>query len=66
MKRNTEVLMHKRKTGLLSFSDGRKFAHEMLPQMNLDFQNKIRVHLEATGEYVVVASGENVRHRGSA
>ena len=39
--------MRKRKVGLLTFSDGRKFAHEMLRDMNLDFQNKFRQRLEA-------------------
>ena len=52
--------MRKRKVGLLTFSDGRKFAHDMLRQMNLDFQNKFRARLEATGEYEVVAGAEIV------
>jgi len=52
--------MHKRKVGLLTFSDGRKFAHEMLREMNLDFQNRFRARLEATGEYEVVAGEEIV------
>jgi L-fucose isomerase len=54
--------MRKRKIGLLTFSDGRKFAHEMLREMNLDFQNKLRARLEATGEYEVVAGSEIVWH----
>jgi len=54
--------MRKRKVGLLTFSDGRKFAHEMLRDMNLDFQNKFRQRLEATGEYEVVAGEEIVWH----
>src|SRR3989441_11747057 len=54
--------MHQRKVGLLTFSDGRKFAHEMLRDMNLDFQNKFRQRLEATGEYEVVAGEEIVWH----
>jgi L-fucose isomerase len=54
--------MHKRKIGLLTFSDGRKFAHEMLRDMNLDFQDKFRRRLEATGEYEVVAGQEIVWH----
>ena len=52
--------MRKRKVGLLTFSDGRKFAHEMLREMNLDFQNRFRARLEATGEYEVVAGEEIV------
>lgn len=54
--------MRKRKVGLLTFSDGRKFAHEMLRDMNVDFQNKFRARLEATGEYEVVAGQEIVWH----
>jgi L-fucose/D-arabinose isomerase len=54
--------MTKRKVGLLTFSDGRKFAHEMQREMNLDFQNKLRARLEATGEYEVVAGEEIVWH----
>src|SRR5438093_10124276 len=52
--------MRKRKVGLLTFSDGRKFAHEMLREMNLDFQNRFRARAEATGEYDVVAGEEIV------
>ncbi|MGD0695852.1 MAG: L-fucose/L-arabinose isomerase family protein [Terriglobia bacterium] len=54
--------MRKRKIGLLTFSDGRKFAHEMLREMNFEFQNKFRARLEATGEYEVVAGEEIVWH----
>ena len=54
--------MTKRKVGLLTFSDGRKFAHEMQREMNLDFQNRLRARLEATGEYEVVAGEELVWH----
>lgn len=54
--------MRKRKVGLLTFADGRKFAHDMLREMNLDFQNKFRARLEATGEYEVVAGQEIVWH----
>lgn len=52
--------MRKRKVGLLTFSDGRKFAHEMLSEMNLGFQNKLRARLESTGEYEVVVGEEIV------
>ncbi|HEV2380628.1 MAG TPA: L-fucose/L-arabinose isomerase family protein [Terriglobia bacterium] len=54
--------MTKRKVGLLTFSDGRKFAHEMQREMNVDFQNRLRARLEATGEYEVVAGEEMVWH----
>ncbi len=52
--------MRKRKIGLLTFSDGRQFAHEMLREMNLDFQNRFRARLEASGEFEVVAGEEIV------
>jgi len=54
--------MRKRKIGLLTFSDGRKFAHEMLREMNFEFQNRFRARLEATDEYEVVAGEEIVWH----
>ena len=54
--------MRKRKVGLLTFSDGRKFAHELQKEMNWDFQNKFRARLEATAEYEVVAGEEIVWH----
>src|SRR2546428_12472848 len=54
--------MGKRKVGLLTFSDGRKFAHDMLREMNIEFQNKFRARLEATGNYEVVAGQEIVWH----
>src|SRR5438093_12800699 len=52
--------MRKRKVGLLTFSDGRQFAHEMLREMNLDFQNRLRGRLEASGEFEIVAGEEIV------
>src|SRR5271170_2859621 len=54
--------VRKRKVGLLTFSDGRKFAHEMLRNMNLDFQSRFRSRLESTGEYEVVTGQEIVWH----
>src|SRR2546427_12149504 len=54
--------MGKRKVGLLTFSDGRKFAHDMLREMNNEFQNKFKARLEATGNYEVVAGQEIVWH----
>lgn len=54
--------MRKRKVGLLTFSDGRKFAHELQLEMNLEFQNRFRARLEATGQYEVVAGREIVWH----
>jgi L-fucose isomerase len=60
--RSIEAGRRKRKVALLTFSDDRKFAHDMLRQMNFDFQNKLRTRLEATGEYEAVAGDEVVWH----
>lgn len=54
--------MRKRKVGLLTFSDGRKFAHELQREMNLEFHNRFRARLESSGEYEVVAGEEIVWH----
>lgn len=54
--------MKKRKVGLLTFSDGRKFAHDLQRATNLEFHNKFRARLQATGEYDVVAGEELVWH----
>ncbi len=53
--------MKKRKVGLLTFSDGRKFAHELLREMNFDFQHKFQKRLEAIG-YEVVTGNEIIWH----
>src|SRR5215469_18814207 len=58
--------MTKRKVGLLTFSDGRRFAHEMQKEMNWDFQSRFRARLEATGEYEVVAGEEIIWQPGVA
>ena len=58
--------MRKRKVGLLTFSDGRRFAHEMQKDMNWDFQSRFRARLEATGEYEVVAGEEIIWQAGIA
>ncbi len=54
--------MKKRRVGLLTFSDGRRFAHEMQEDMNCDFQARFRARLESTGEYEVVVGEEIVWH----
>lgn len=54
--------MKKSKIGLLTFSDGRKFAHELQLDMNLQFQNLLKERLEATGQYEVIAGEEIVWH----
>ena len=47
--------MQKRKIGILTFSDGRKFAHDLQYTMNKGFQDKLVKALEATGEIECVA-----------
>ena len=42
--------MQKRKIGILTFSDGRKFAHDLQYKMNKGFQDKLVTILEKTGE----------------
>ena len=42
--------MQKRKIGILTFSDGRKFAHDLQYKMNKGFQDKLVKVLEKTGE----------------
>ena len=42
--------MPKRKIGILTFSDGRKFAHDLQYKMNKGFQDKLVKVLEKTGE----------------
>ena len=48
--------MQKRKVGILTFSDGRKFAHDLQYTMNKGFQDKLVKVLEATGEIECVPS----------
>ena len=52
--------MRKRKVGVLTFSDGRKYIHEDLLATNERYQNRLVQALEATGEVEVVAGQEIV------
>ena len=47
--------MRKIKVGILTFSDGRKYIHESLLDLNWRYQNNLAQALEATGEVEVVA-----------
>lgn len=49
----------KTKVGLLTFSDGRKYIHDDLLQVNWFYQNGVKAALEATNEVEVVA-GRNI------
>lgn len=51
--------MRKRKVGILTFSDGRQFAHELQLEMNQSFQRRLVEALEDTGE-VEAVTGEIV------
>jgi L-fucose isomerase len=52
--------MIKRKVGILTFSDGRKYIHEDLLEINKRYQNRLATRLEATGEVEVVPGEEIV------
>src|SRR3954464_8580514 len=49
-----EVDVDKRKVGVLTFSDGRDFAHKLQYDMNMQFQERLVNALEATGEVEAV------------
>ncbi len=51
--------MEKVKVGILTFSDGRKYIHEDLLELNLRYQRKLAMALEKT-DLVEVVQGENV------
>ena len=51
--------MKKKKVGVLTFSDGRKYVHEDLLDVNLRYQKRLKEALEATGE-VEVVTGEEI------
>lgn len=48
----------KRKVGVLTFSDGRRYIHEELLETNWRYQDRLVKALEATGEIEVVAGEE--------
>ncbi|MBM4466701.1 MAG: fucose isomerase [Chloroflexi bacterium] len=52
------MLSRKRKAGILTFSDGRKYIHEDLLGVNQGYQNRLAQTLEATGEVDVIAGEE--------
>lgn len=51
--------MRKRKVGILTFSDGRKYIHEDLLEVNQRYQKRLADALMGTGEVEVVA-GEDI------
>ena len=52
--------MKKRKVGILTFSDGRKYIHEDLLAVNQRYQERLVQALEATGEVEAIAGEEIV------
>lgn len=54
--------MKKAKIGLLTFTDGRERIHQMLRQMNLEYQRKMKRALEATGLFQILSGREIVWH----
>jgi L-fucose isomerase len=53
-----EELRMKRKVGILTFSDGRKYIHDDLLEVNQRYQKRLAQALEATGEVDVVVGEE--------
>src|SRR5512137_1709407 len=50
--------IRKVKVGILTFSDGRKYIHETLVELNQGYQDRLTKALEATGQVEVVAGEE--------
>ena len=51
--------MRKTKVGILTFSDGRKYIHDSLVELNWKYQRNLANALRATGE-VEVVEGEAI------
>ena len=50
--------MHKRKVGILTFSDGRESVHREVEKVNCEFQDRLAEALRATDEVEPVVSRE--------
>ena len=50
----------KRKVGLMTFSDGRKYVHEDLLETNLRYQSRLASTLESKADFDVVQAEEIV------
>ena len=50
--------IRKTRVGILTFSDGRKYIHETLVDLNQRYQDRLAAALEATGEVEVVGGRE--------
>jgi len=49
------MTLRKVKVGILTFSDGRKYIHDTLVELNQNYQDRLARALEATGQVEVVA-----------
>ena len=52
------MTIRKIKVGILTFSDGRKYIHDTLVELNQNYQRKLAQALESTGEVEVVQAEE--------
>lgn len=52
------MTIRKVKVGILTFSDGRKYIHETLVNLNQEYQNRLAAALEATGEVEAIQGQE--------
>jgi L-fucose isomerase len=52
------MALRKTRVGILTFSDGRKYIHDTLVELNQKYQDRIAAELEATGEVEVVPGTE--------
>ena len=55
-----KILSKKRKVGILTFSDGRKFVHQQEYEVNKSFEERLVKVLESSGE-VECVRGEIIR-----
>jgi len=52
------MTIRKVKVGILTFSDGRKYIHETLVNLNQEYQSRLAAALEATGEVEAIQGQE--------
>lgn len=52
------MTIRKTKVGILTFSDGRKYIHDSLVNLNQEYQNRLTAALEATGEVDAIPGQE--------
>lgn len=52
------MAIRKFKVGILTFSDGRKYIHDSLVNLNQEYQNRLAASLERTGEVEIISGQE--------